>query len=160
MLRSIAPKPRLLLATSLLALLWASVFFAFIALRPLAKPAADSYPVRPEFAGLAGVNLDASELAAERLARTLADLESKGIRWVRFTLPWDAIEPARGQFDWVAWDAVFGELAKHPALIPVVVLNGAPAWARGGWGCRQSPGAATRAGRLRRVRGGRGAALR
>ena len=49
---------------------------------------------------------------------------------MRFTLPWDAIEPARGQFDWAAWDAVFAELAKHPALTPVVVLNGAPAWAR------------------------------
>jgi hypothetical protein len=130
MLPSIAPKSRLLLATSLLALLWASALFAFVALSPLAKPAAVTYPVQPEFSGLAGINLDASELPPERLARTLADLESKGIRWVRFTLPWDAIEPARGQFAWEAWDAVFAELARHPALIPVVALNGAPDWAR------------------------------
>ncbi len=101
-----------------------------MALSPLAKPAAVTYPVRPEFSGLAGINLDASELTPERLAHTLADLESKGIRWVRFTLPWDAIEPARGEFNWAAWDAVFAELAKHPALIPVVALNGAPDWAR------------------------------
>ena len=128
--RTIAPKPRLLLATFLLALLWASALFAFLLLRPLAKPAAAAFPVRSDFSGLAGINLDASELAPERLMRTLADTEARGIRWVRFTLPWDAIEPARGQFDWAAWDAVFAELAKHPALTPVVVLNGAPAWAR------------------------------
>ena len=128
--RTIAPKPRLLLATFLLALLWASALFAFLLLRPLAKPAAAAFPVRSDFSGLAGINLDASELAPDHLARTLADTEARGIRWVRFTLPWDAIEPARGQFDWAAWDAVFAELARHPALTPVVVLNGAPAWAR------------------------------
>ena len=128
--RTIAPRTGLLLATFLLALLWASAFFAFLLLRPLAKPAAAAFPVRSDFSRLAGINLDASELAPERLMRTLADTEARGIRWVRFTLPWDAIEPARGQFDWAAWDAVFAELAKHPALTPVVVLNGAPAWAR------------------------------
>jgi O-antigen ligase len=133
MLRSIAPKRRLLLATFVLALLWASAFFAFMALHPLDKSTAANYPVRPEFAGLSGVNLDASELVSvrpERLARTLADLESKGIRWVRFTLPWDEIEPAKGQFAWEPWDAVFAEFARHPGLTPVVALNGAPDWAR------------------------------
>ena len=158
--RTIAPKTRLLLATSLLALLWASALFAFLLLRPLAKPAAAAYPVRSEFSGLAGINLDASELAPERLARTLAELEARGIRWVRFTLPWDVIEPARGQFDWAAWDAVFAELAKHPALTPVVVLERCAGLGAGGCGCRQPPGAPARAGRLRRLRGGRGAALR
>ena len=88
--RTIAPKPRLLLATFLLALLWASAFFAFLFLRPLAKPAAAAFPVRSDFSGLAGINLEASELEPERLARTLADTEARGIRWVRFTLPWDA----------------------------------------------------------------------
>jgi hypothetical protein len=130
MLRAIAPKPRLLLATSSLALLWASALFAFLLLRPLAEPATGVYPVRPEFSGLAGINLDASELTPERVARTLADAEARGIRWVRLTLPWDAIEPTRGQFDWKTWDAVFDELARRPALTPVVALNGAPAWAR------------------------------
>ena len=116
--RTIAPKTGLLLATFLLALLWASALFAFLSLHPLVKPAAAAFPVRSDFSGLAGINLDASELASERLMRTLADTEARGIRWVRFTLPWDAIEPARGQFDWTAWDAVFAELARHPALDP------------------------------------------
>ena len=128
--RTIAPKTGLLLATFLLALLWLSALFAFLMLRPLAQPAAEAYPVRSEFSGLAGINLDASELAPDRLAHTLADLEAQGIRWLRFALPWDEIEPGRGQYDWTAWDAVFAEFARHPALTPVVVLNGAPAWAR------------------------------
>jgi O-antigen ligase len=125
-----APAPRLLLATFILALLWASALFAFILLHPPAKPADANFPVRPELSGLAGVNLDPSELDPGRLATVLADTEAQGIRWVRFTLPWDAIEPVRGQFDWAAPDAVFAELAKHPGLSPLVVLNRAPAWAR------------------------------
>ena len=106
----------------------------------------------PQTAGISGVNLDASELAGDRLAKTLADLDAGGIRWVRFTLPWDRIEPARGQFDWNAWDAVFAELAAHPALEPVVVLDGSPAWARAAADDRQPPRAAARARGLRRVR--------
>ncbi len=128
--RTIAPKTGLLLATFLLALLWLSALFAFLLLRPLAQSATAAYPVQSEFSGLAGINLDASEFAPERLARTLADAEARGIRWVRFTLPWHEIEPARGQYDWATWDAVFAELTQYPALTPVVVLNGAPVWAR------------------------------
>ena len=107
--RTIAPKTRLLLATFLLALLWLSALFAFLMLRPLAQPAAsvDTYPVQSEFSGIAGINLDASELAPERLARVLAESDAQGIRWVRFILPWDQVEPVRGQYDWTAWDAVF-----------------------------------------------------
>ena len=89
--RTIAPKTGLLLATFLLALLWASALFAFLLLNPLAKPAAATFPVRSDFSGLAGINLDASELTPDHLARTLADTEARGIRWVRFTLPWDVI---------------------------------------------------------------------
>ncbi len=77
-----------------------------------------------------GVNLDGTELAAADLDATLADLADAGFRWVRFTLPWDVIEPQRGQYDWSMPDAVFAALARHPALESVVVLNGSPAWAR------------------------------
>ena len=158
--RTIAPRNRLLLATSLLALLWASAFFAFLLLRPLAKPTAAAFPVRSDFSGLAGINLEASDLAPERLMRTLADTEARGIRWVRFTLPWDAIEPARGRFDWAAWDAVFAEFAKHPALTPVVVLNGAPAWARAEADADNPQAPPHERADFGAVRGGHGAALR
>ena len=77
-----------------------------------------------------GANLDASELTAADLDATLSELADAGFQWVRFTLPWDEIEPQQGQYDWSAPDAVFAALARTPTLKPVVVLNGSPPWAR------------------------------
>ncbi len=133
MLRSLAPKSRLLLATSLLALLWASAFFAFMALRPLANSAGSKLP------GATGIRRACwhqpgrertRRRAPEHLARTLADLESQGIRWVRFTLPWDEIEPAKASSP--GSPGMRSSLSSPDilALIPVVVMNGAPDWAR------------------------------
>jgi O-antigen ligase len=83
-----------------------------------------------ELAGAIGVNLSASELADPDLAGILARLDQAGVRWVRFVLPWDEIEPARGQARWERFDRVFELLRAQPRLNPVVVLNGSPAWAR------------------------------
>ena len=80
--------------------------------------------------GAVGMNLEASELTGERAEATLARLEQAGIRWVRFVLPWDQMEPARGEFDWSWSDEAFQALAHHPGLQPLVVLNGSPSWAR------------------------------
>ena len=77
-----------------------------------------------------GVNLAASELTSADLDSTLSGLADSGFQWVRFTLPWDEIEPQQGQYDWSAPDAVFAALARTPTLKPVVVLNGSPLWAR------------------------------
>ncbi len=77
-----------------------------------------------------GVNLEASELAGDRLNDTLTALDRDGYHWVRFTLPWDTIEPQPGQFAWAQWDAAFAALAEHPVLQPLVVLNRSPQWAR------------------------------
>ena len=128
--QSPSPRRRLFAATLIVVLLWAGALFAFLTLRPMRDVMAARDPLRPAYAGVTGLNLDASELSPERLAATMADLEESGVRWVRFTLPWTGIEPVQGQFDWAAWDSVFATLAKHPALIPVVVLDTAPAWAR------------------------------
>lgn len=109
---------------------WGGVLFA---LRGLGQPSTElaaAAPVRPEFAGAAGVNLELGELTGARLAPTLDRLAAAGIRWVRFTLPWDALEPARGRFDWAAADAIFAALAQRPGLEPVVVLDRSPEWAR------------------------------
>jgi hypothetical protein len=77
-----------------------------------------------------GANLDPSELTTESLDETLSRLEAAGFAWVRFTLPWDEIEPQQGQHDWSLPDGVFAALNRHPALKPVVVLNRSPEWAR------------------------------
>ena len=42
---------------------------------------------------------------------------------------WETLEPARGQYDWGAWDAVLA-LVQEQGLQVVAVLDGAPAWAR------------------------------
>lgn len=105
---------------------------ALLLARGLARPAPpdDAQPVNPAYSAAVGVNLSAAELHDPALADTLATLEQSGVRTLRFTLPWDDIEPARGQFKWARWDAVMHTLAEFPALLPVVVLDRSPAWAR------------------------------
>ena len=121
-----APRSRIFFI-ALLILAWGGALLGFRALRgPAADPTADVI-VRPEFAGAAGVNLTLTELTGERLDR----LAAAGIGWVRFTLAWDAIEPARGQFDWTTPDAIFAALARRPGLQPLIVLDRSPEWARG-----------------------------
>jgi O-antigen ligase len=111
------------------ALLWVSAAFVFV--RARRAPDIATGAVQPDSTGAVGVNLEASELAGPDLAATLDRLDQSGVLWLRVRLPWDQVEPQRGQFDWAAWDHVFGLLAQHPRLIPVVVLDGSPAWARG-----------------------------
>ncbi len=45
-------------------------------------------------------------------------------------MPWDQVEPAKGQFAWDSWDAVADSFARQPGVQPVVVLDRSPAWAR------------------------------
>jgi O-antigen ligase len=118
-----------LLITLPLACLWA-ILLVYIARRGAAEPVARP-AVNPALSAAAGVNLDASELESATLEQRLAALQDEGIRWVRLTLPWDEIEPQRGAYDWAAWDAIMARFAQHPAIIPVVALDRAPAWARG-----------------------------
>ncbi len=96
----------------------------------LPAPADDAAPVNPGYSAATGVNLSAAELHDPSLADTLATLDRAGVRWLRFTFPWDDIEPVQGQFEWARWDAVMRALAEFPALQPVVVLDRSPAWAR------------------------------
>ncbi len=92
---------------------------------PMSETIDRSYSARP------GVNLRSEELAPGQLDAILEELSQTGIAWVRFTLPWNEVEPARGQFDWAPWDAVAASFARWPALRPIVVLDRSPAWARG-----------------------------
>ncbi|MGQ9840057.1 MAG: O-antigen ligase family protein [Anaerolineae bacterium] len=117
-----------LLFAATVALLWISALAAFR--YDPGQPAWDGLPlVRPEFAGTTGVNLDVSELTGGQSLDLLMRIVP-GVRWVRFTLPWDEIEPLPGRFQWDRWDALFAALAARAELVPVVVLDRSPQWAR------------------------------
>lgn len=76
-----------------------------------------------------GSNVDLAQYDKAMREAVVAKLESAGFKWVRQRFAWDAIEPARGQYDWTASDAVVETLARHNVKI-VAVLDGAPRWAR------------------------------
>ena len=109
-------------------MLFVAALFAFRAQRSLLSR--DGSATHSELAGAIGVNLSANELVDPDLAGILARLDQAGVRWVRFVLPWDEIEPACGQPQWERFDHVFELLHAQPRLTPVVVLNGSPLWAR------------------------------
>lgn len=73
------------------------------------------------------VQLDALSTAARR--RALQRLAQHGVGWVRQRLAWTELEPAPGHFDWEESDAILAEITAA-GLVPVVVLDGSPAWAR------------------------------
>ncbi len=123
-----ARRRSLLVPLLIVALLWSAALYAFQRTHR-STDLQGVTPVRPEFAGIAGINLDETELLDPQLIGRLDQL-ADGVHWVRFALPWDALEPAPGQYDWARWDALFAGLAARPDLMPVVVLDRAPAWAR------------------------------
>lgn len=51
-----------------------------------------------------------------------------GVRWVRSSVDWSAIEPARGAYNWAGFDGHISTLAEM-GVIPVVYVSGDPAWA-------------------------------
>lgn len=79
---------------------------------------------------LPGVNAELTQYADEPLARELDRIEAAGFYWVRQTVLWEQIEPARGTYDWTAYDRIISAVAEHPGLALVAVLDGAPRWAR------------------------------
>lgn len=96
--------------------------------RPADAPSA--FAGESELAGALGVNLTPADLTDPGLPAHLALLAGAGVRWVRFGVAWDQVEPQQGQADWRVYDRVFAALRQQADLRPLVVLNGAPAWAR------------------------------
>ncbi|MCE7980527.1 MAG: hypothetical protein DYG89_04990 [Caldilinea sp. CFX5] len=65
---------------------------------------------------------------AERQA-ALQRLRQAGFGWVRQRLDWGQIEVQPERFDWRASDALVADMGAS-GLVPVLVLDGSPAWAR------------------------------
>ncbi len=81
----------------------------------------------------AGLNVELLQYSPAQLATQLEEMRAANFRWIRQFARWDALEPARGEFDWAAWDQLAARLAEQPLLEPVVVLVGSPLWALEDW---------------------------
>ena len=61
--------------------------------------------------------------------QALHRLHGAGFGWVRQRIDWSRIEPQPGEFQWAWTDDVLSAIAAA-GLVPVVVLDGSPVWAR------------------------------
>jgi hypothetical protein len=122
------PRPYVIIALILI-LLWVAGFGLLLRGRG-ANPFPAAQTVDHRLSAQPGVNLADDELAPGALAARLDQLATQGVRYVRFTVPWDEVERERGAWQWGRWDEVVAVFAARPALIPVVVLDRSPEWAR------------------------------
>ena len=76
-----------------------------------------------------GINVALEQYTTKERAAALERLQQHGFGWVRQRLDWGVIEPAPGQYDWRASDAIIQAMVAAD-LVPVLVLDGSPAWAR------------------------------
>ncbi len=77
-----------------------------------------------------GVNLDFTGTTPPSQRRAdLQRLAAAGIGWVRLRADWGDLEPAPGHPRWAEFDALVAD-SLAADLLPVVVLDGSPAWAR------------------------------
>ena len=92
------------------------------------EPHLDSSPAsRIPFLGVT-VELEQYSSRHER-QRALQRLRGAGFGWVRQRIDWSAVEPQPDAFQWAWTDRVLTEIAAA-GLVPVIVLDGSPAWAR------------------------------
>jgi len=90
-------------------------------------PPADDAPLGGlPFLGI-NIALEQSDEAAQ--AKALSELQAAGFGWVRQRFDWAALEPEPGRFDWAWSDGVLRGIGAA-GLVPIVVLDGSPAWAR------------------------------
>ncbi len=77
-----------------------------------------------------GVTVELERYEGPRqLQQALHRLHSAGFGWVRQRIDWSLIEPRQGEFQWAWTDEVLSAVAAA-GLVPVVVLDGSPVWAR------------------------------
>lgn len=84
-----------------------------------------SYPQLP----FLGINVALEQYSPTQRQAALATLQQSGFGWVRQRLDWSLLEPFPGGYDWQLSDALLHDIIAS-GLVPVVVLDGSPAWAR------------------------------
>ncbi len=77
-----------------------------------------------------GVTVELEQYATQDERRdALTTLHDARFRWVRQRVDWSQIEPQPGRFNWAQSDALLRDILAAD-LVPLVVLDGSPAWAR------------------------------
>lgn len=76
-----------------------------------------------------GINIALEQVTPPVRRAALQRLRQAGFGWVRQRLDWNQLEPTPGHYVWRSSDALLQEIVAA-GLIPVVVLDGSPAWAR------------------------------
>ncbi len=76
-----------------------------------------------------GINISLDQTDAATHQAALARLHQTGFGWVRLRMDWGALEQAPGRYEWAGSDALL-QAIDHAGLVPVVVLDGSPSWAR------------------------------
>ena len=76
-----------------------------------------------------GINVELEQYTPQERRSSLKRLREAGFVWVRQRFDWNQIEPLPNQFRWTQSDALFADITAQK-LIPVVVLDGSPRWAR------------------------------
>jgi hypothetical protein len=59
----------------------------------------------------------------------IAHLKELGLGWVKFQMPWKAVEASQGSYDWEMWDAVIAAYAANNIQVMLSIPK-APDWAR------------------------------
>jgi anti-sigma factor RsiW len=59
----------------------------------------------------------------------ISSIEELGFEWVKFQMPWKAVEPSPGRLEWEAWDSVIEAYAAQGIKVMLHIVK-APDWAR------------------------------
>lgn len=76
-----------------------------------------------------GTTVALEQYQGAALDDALDELAAMGLVWLRQRLPWDQIEAQPGHYTWDTWDRVINAAAARGFRL-VLLLDGAPAWAR------------------------------
>ena len=95
-------------------------------------------PIQGADALRVGVNAPLDTYTPDVLNARLADLQQRGVRYVRQEFRWADIEKQQGVFDWSASDRVLSAARAHDLQV-LSVLIATPKWARPDSGSLQAP---------------------